>query len=113
MPNLTQIELPSGSTYDLVDQGARDLIAAINNWKYVVLSSSSSASEIPAGVVIGSTTGTLAASADTMYKIYLVPAQTAQTNDAYDEYITVDKGSGSPRYIWEVMGQISLPDMSD
>ena len=113
MPNLTQIELPSGSTYDLVDQGARDLIAAINNWEYVVLSSSSSASEIPAGVVIGSTTGTLAASADTMYKIYLVPAQTAQTNDAYDEYITVDKGSGSPRYVWEVMGQISLPDMSN
>lgn len=29
MPDLKRIQLPSGSTYDLVDQGARDLIAAL------------------------------------------------------------------------------------
>ena len=29
MPNLKRIKLPSGSVYDLVDQGARDLIAAL------------------------------------------------------------------------------------
>ena len=89
-PYLTQVELPSGSVYDLVDQGARDLIDAINNWEYVVCSS---AANTPKDVTWTSgsptITGTLVASADTMYKIYLVPS-TNGTNDIYDEYVTVN-----------------------
>ena len=32
MPNIKQITLPSGTTYDIVDQGARDLIDALGNY---------------------------------------------------------------------------------
>ena len=109
-PYLTQVELPSGSVYDLVDQGARDLIDAINNWEYVVCSS---AANTPKDVTwtSGSTTitGTLVASADTTYKIYLVPS-TNGTNDIYDEYVTVNP-SGTT-YKWEMFGNTALPDMT-
>ena len=110
MANLTQIELPSGSVYDLVDQGARDLIDAINNWEYVVCTS---AANTPKDVqwVSGSTTitGTLVAASTTMYKIYLVPSSNG-TNDIYDEYVTVNP-SGTT-YKWEMFGNTALPDMT-
>lgn len=32
MPNIKQITLPSGTTYDLVDQGARDLISELQSY---------------------------------------------------------------------------------
>lgn len=109
-PYLDQIELPSGSVYDLVDSGARDLIAAINNWDYVVCTDAANTPKDitwdDEGTVI---TGTLVASADTMYKIYLVPASTG-SSDNYAEYITVNP-SGST-YTWEMFGSIALPDMS-
>lgn len=119
MPNpmLTQLELPSGSTYDLVDAGARDLIAAINNWDYVI---STNAATTPKGITWydGSTliTGTLVASKSTMYKIYLVPnsdepdSDSEEPDDMYREYITMNP-SGST-YQWEKFGSIHLPDMS-
>lgn len=109
-PYLTQVELPSGSVYDLVDQGARDLIDAINNWEYVVCTS---AANTPKDVqwISGSTTitGTLVAASTTMYKIYLVPSSNG-TNDIYDEYVTVNP-SGTT-YKWEMFGNTALPDMT-
>lgn len=111
MAVITQIQMPSGTTYDIQDQGARDLIAAINNWSYVVCTS---AANTPKDVTwtSGSTTitGTLVASSSTMYKIYLVP-DTNGTNDVYDEYITVNP-SGTT-YKWEMFGNTKLPDMND
>ena len=110
MAILTQIELPTGSVYDLVDQGARDLIDAINNWEYVVCTS---AADTPQGVqwTSGGTTitGTLVAASTTMYKIYLVPSANG-TNDIYDEYVTVNP-SGTT-YTWEMFGNTTLPDMT-
>ena len=89
MAELTQIQLPSGTTYDLKDQGARDLIAAINNWTYIVCTSAANTPKDVTWDNGGTTvTGTLVASSTTMYKIYLVPS-TNGTNDIYDEYITV------------------------
>ena len=113
MANLTQIELPSGTVYDLMDQGARDLIAAINNWEYLVCTN---AANTPYGITWddeGTTiTGTLVASDSTMYTIYLVPAANG-TNDIYAEYITVRTGTDpSYAYSWEMMGSTTLPDMS-
>lgn len=105
-PYLTQIELPSGSVYDIHDSR----VDSLNNWEYVVCTN---AANTPQGVTwqSGSTTitGTLVASADTMYKIYLVP-DTNGTNDTFDEYITVNP-SGST-YQWEMFGNTKLPDMS-
>lgn len=113
MPNLTQIELPSGSTYDLIDQGARDLIAALNNWDYLV---STNAASTPYGVQWdddGTTiTGTLVASADTTYKIYLVPTSDDTGNDGFKEYITITKDEGVT-YQWEMFGTIVAPDLSN
>ena len=89
-PILTQVELPSGSTYDLVDAGARELIAALNSFDYLVCTS---AANTPYGVKwkSGATTitGTLVASADTMHTIYLVPSLSDE-GDAYKEYITIN-----------------------
>lgn len=49
------------------------------------------------------------ASADTMYKICLVPSQNPQTLNSYDEYITIDAGEGAePRYSWELIGNTSI-----
>ena len=106
MAAISRIKLPSGTTYDLHDSR----VDSINNWVYVVCST---AADTPKDVVwdkSGTTiTGTLVASADTMYKIYLVPS-TNGTNDVYDEYITVNP-SGST-YQWEMFGNTKLPDMT-
>lgn len=96
MPDLSKITLPSGSTYDIKDATARQMISQLNQFTYEVVS------ELPT------------ASASTMYKIYLVAASTPGTQDTYEEYITIDKGtSASPRYIWEKLGTITPPDLSD
>lgn len=109
-PYLDQIELPSGNTYDLVDSGARDLIAAINNWEYVVCTSAANTPKDVTWDDGGTTiTGTLVAASTTMYKIYLVPSING-TSDIYDEYVTVNP-SGST-YTWEMFGNTKLPDMA-
>ena len=107
MADIYQIELPSGSTYDLRDSR----VDSLNNWSYIVCSS---AANTPKDVTwtSGSTTitGTLVASATTMYKIYLVPSSNG-TNDIYDEYITVN--TTGTTYVWEMFGNTKLPDMND
>jgi hypothetical protein len=45
------------------------------------------------------------ASASTMYKIYLIPAANSETNNAKDEYITVENGSN---YSWEKIGSTNI-----
>ena len=96
MADLSKIKLPSGSEYNIKDQTARDMIAALNQFTYEVVQT------LPT------------ASADTMYKIYLKAAGTAGTSDEYEEFITIDKGEGeSPRYVWEKFGTITPPDLSD
>lgn len=48
------------------------------------------------------------ASASTMHKIYLVAAS-AKTQDAYNEFITLDKGeSAQTRYVWEKIGDTRI-----
>lgn len=58
------------------------------------------AGNTPAGVTFGVVTGTLAASADTMHKIYLVP-EASGAGDNYSEYISVKSGE---TYTWEKIG---------
>lgn len=87
-------------------------IAKIDQFKYVV---STNAATTPAGIVWynGSTqvTGTLAASANTEYTIYLVPCKhsAAQQQEGYDEYLTVKNGS---TYSWEVLGNTRDIDLT-
>ena len=96
MADISKIKLPSGTEYQIKDQGARDLIASLNQFTYEVVT------ELPT------------AAASTMYKIYLKAASTAGTSDNYEEFITIDKGSSaSPRYVWEKLGTITPPDLSN
>ena len=49
------------------------------------------------------------ASADTMYKLYLVPSEDPQESNVKDEYITIDNGaSANPRYTWEKIGSTDI-----
>lgn len=96
MADISKITLPSGNTYDVKDETAREMIANLNQFTYNVVNT------LPT------------ASADTMYQIYLIQSQTTGVDDEYEEYITLDKGAGaSPRYKWEMLGTITAPDLSD
>ena len=49
------------------------------------------------------------ASADTMYKLYLIPSEDPQESNIKDEYITIDNGvSANPRYTWEKIGSVNI-----
>jgi len=110
---ISQITLPSGGTYYIKDAEARDLIANLNSFEYVV---STNAATTPKDVTWqngqSTVTGTLVASSSTVAKIYLVPS-TNGTKDIYDEYITVKTGTNT--YVWEMFGNtdVHMADLGD
>lgn len=87
-------------------------IGKIDQFQYTI---STNAATTPKGIIWynGATkvTGTLVASADTEYNIYLVPCKhtAAQEQQGYDEYLTVKSGS---TYSWEVLGNTRDIDLS-
>ena len=99
MADISQITLPSGSTYNIKDATARQSIENIISagLEYVVVT------ELPT------------ASAETMGKIYLV-AHSHGTDDIYDEYLTIRTAqSGIPvtfTYSWEKIGNTDI-DLSN
>ena len=113
MPDISKITLPSGTTYDIKDATARSAIENLNSFSYSICTN---AANTPYGVEWdngGTTvTGTLVASADTLNKIYLVPA-TNGTKNIFDEYITINT-TGST-YIWEKFGStdVNLDNLGD
>lgn len=106
MADISKITLPSGTTYDIKDATARSAIESLNSFEYTV---SKTAATTPAGVTWddgGTTiTGTLAASASTMYKIYLVPSSNGP-NNSFDEYITLN--TTGTTYVWERFGSTAI-----
>ena len=119
---ISQIKMPNNVTYDIKDAVARQSIAG--NGTFVIAwagtsdpSTAAAQALIPAGVKVkfGSNaerTGTLAASADTLKKFYLVKSSTlpdSETLDIYDEYVTVQGGTeSSPTYSWEKIGDTQI-----
>jgi hypothetical protein len=96
MSDISQITLPSGSTYNIKDSYARgridDIVAAGLSYEVV--------DTLPT------------ASASTKGKIYLV-AHSHGTSDIYDEFLTVQGGTASePTYSWEKIGNTDI-DLSD
>lgn len=92
-------------------------LGKIDQFKYKV---STNAASTPEGIVwySGATestkiTGTLKASADTEYIIYLVPCKhtAAEAQQGYDEYLTIKNSAG--QYVWEVLGNTRDLDLSD
>ena len=81
-----------------------------NRWEYAICPAT--AASIPAGAIYKasssatSITGTMAASASTEYKIYLVLHNIhSDTTDIYDEWVTIKNGS---TYSWEKIGNTDV-----
>lgn len=112
MADISKITLPSGTTYNIKDETARDAIAGLTSFEYVICTD---ASNTPQGVSwkSGNTTitGTLAPASGTKGKIYLVPSQNG-TKDIYDEYMTIGSGSS---FVWEMFGNtdVHLDDLGE
>lgn len=99
----TNVEGALGEIYTRIEamEGSFDVIKSVD------------ATSTPAGVVWmdGQTqvTGTLAASAQTFHKVYLVPANGGTAPNAYSEYITTKtENGGIITYAWEKLGDISV-----
>lgn len=106
---ISQVTLPgSGGTYNIKDASAWTAIGDL--WSTI----GQGALEL---VVLGPTEQLPTASESTKGKIYLKPDTThnPSTNDVYDEYVTVKKGSDTnPSYVWEKIGNtdVNLSDYS-
>ena len=122
MADISKITLPSGTTYDIKDSLARQLITSgvVFNiaWDGI---SAPDASKIPAGVVVNynntPTTGTLTAASATGGVFYLVKSSslpTEQTLDVYDEYTVIKPDTeDNTTWFWQKIGdtRINLTDV--
>lgn len=121
MPDISKITLPSGTTYDIKDSVARQMISA--GVSFIVAwdgASAPVAGNLPAGVEVTyndtTTTGTLTAVAGTAGAFYLVKSKTTPTSetfDAYDEYVVIKPDAeDDTTWYWEKIGDTKL-DLSD
>lgn len=108
MADISKITLPSGTTYNLKDEVARQAAAA--GVSFVISTDAGSTPKDVQWVKNGTTiTGTLVASASTSGAFYLVPTTTAADKDIYSEYVTIKQGSGSSvTYSWEKIGTTDI-----
>ena len=101
MADISKITLPSGTTYNIKDEYARNAIAGMTSFEYIICSE---AGNTPKDVEWkkGTTTivGTLVANSETKGRIYLVPSENG-VKDIYDEYITIGSGTS---FVWEMLG---------
>ena len=125
MADISKIKLPSGNEYDIKDAVAREMISGgisfIISWTSTDYASTTAPTAaklatIPYGAKVSynngasTATGTLAASADTKAKFYLIYSKT-QTGelDVFDEYVTIEDGQN---YTWEKIGDTQI-DLSN
>ena len=118
MPDISKITLPSGTTYDIKDTTARDMISA--GVSFIIAwdgTGTATAANVPKGVKAGSVTGTLEAADAVAGAFYLIKSSTtpsSQTFDIYDEYTVIKpNGSDSSTWFWEKIGdtQLNLTDV--
>ena len=112
MADISKITLPSGTTYDIKDAVARDMISA--GVSFIVAwdgTGTPTAANIPAGVVAGTVTGTLAPENSVAGAFYLVKSKTlpnSETLDQYDEYVVIKPTSNENDWYWEKIGDTKL-----
>ena len=122
MADISKIQLPSGSVYDIKDTVARQMLSSLSITMAWDGNSTPVASTIPAGVKVTyngtTTTGTLAATstAASPRSFYLVKSSTSPTEDSldvYDEYVIVKPSSSTATWRWEKIGdtKINLSDV--
>ena len=112
MADISKITLPSGTTYNIKDEVARNFI---NGGSFIVAwngTGTATAANIPAGVKAGSVTGTLAAADAVPGAFYLVKSSTTpseQTLDVYDEYVVIKPNvNDNTTWFWEKIGDTRL-----
>lgn len=122
MPDISKIKLPSGTTYDIKDAVARQMISAgvtfIVAWNGSV---TPVAANIPEGVIVTyndtNTTGALEAADAVAGAFYLIKSKTTPTSetlDIYDEYVVVKPiTDDTTTWFWEKVGdtQLNLADV--
>ena len=119
MADISKITLPSGSTYNIKDEVARQIIAGLT---FIIAwdgTGTPTAANIPKGVVAGGVTGTLEAASEVVNPraFYLVKSATtpsSETLDKYDEYAVVKPDTeDSTTWYWEKFGdtKINLTDV--
>jgi len=118
MPNyISQIQLPSGGSYEIKDAWARNAIGQIVSIKFIVAwngTGTPDTSKLPDIITIrvGSVDypGQLTPTAADKGAFYLVYSQTQYgSNDVYDEYVAANSGTeSSPTYVWEKVGDTSV-----
>ena len=116
MADISKITLPSGTTYNIKDEVARNYI---NGGSFIVAwdgTIAPTAANIPAGVVVTynstNTTGTLATTAAVAGAFYLVKSSTlpsAENLDIYDEYVVIKPNSNdNTTWFWEKIGDTKI-----
>lgn len=104
------------NTYELKDAIARSAISNLNSFEYTICDQ---AENTPFDVSFrpGSSditiVGTLVPSANTKYRIYLVPSNSEDSKNAFYEYITVERTElvndvETPVYYWEKIGSTDI-----
>ena len=102
--------------YEIKDAVARDAMASLNGFEYSICSTTENT---PSGVSFTDSdtgftvTGILAASSSTKNMIYLVPANSGEAKDVYEEYITVEltktvDNVETTVYQWEKIGSTAI-----
>ena len=120
MADISKITLPSGNTYNIKDETARQMIAGgvsfevvwtSANYSTATAPSATKLASIPDGVVVkynqgaSSATGTKAASASDQGKFILVYSPNSESKDGFDEYVVISEtASATPLYMWEKIG---------
>lgn len=110
MPSISHLQLPSGNTYEIKDEYARQLLAG--GLQFIICwdgTSTPDVTKIPAGVVVTyqgtDYTGTKSAETAEALAFYLVKVK----NNVYSEYVAIGE-TGSKT--WELLGDTSI-DLSD
>ena len=108
MADISKITLPSGTTYNIKDEVARQMASA--GVSFTICTSAENTPKDVTWEKEGTTiTGTLVASASTTGVFYLVKSTTQGGKDIYAEYVTVKNGAD---YSWEKIGTTDI-DLSD
>ena len=116
MADISKITLPSGTTYNIKDEVARNFI---NGGSFIIAWNGSTApvaANIPQGVVVTynntNTTGTLSVTAATTGSFYLVKSSTLPSNDSldiYDEYVVIKPDvNDNTTWFWEKIGDTKI-----
>lgn len=114
---ISKIKLPSGNTYIIKDEEARQLIAGGVTFNVAWDGSAAPViANIPAGVTVKygnqTYTGTLATTAATPGAFYLVKSSTSTTEDSqdvYDEYVVIKPDiNDATTWFWEKIGDTKV-----